>query len=106
MIFFMNVEISSTVICNSGKIYMLMTNLMALHQELISDVTWTLPQGVLKGCQVSWLQAVFDSMSLCSMQLTEQKHVLHRILVLFCMKLSLVKNMKQHRVCRNARQKH
>lgn len=76
MIFFMNVEISFPVICYNGKIYVLMSNLVALHQELILVITWTLPQDVFKGCQVGWLQTVLDCLHviLCCMPLMKQRH--------------------------------
>jgi len=68
MIFFMNVNTSVPVICYNGKIYAIVSNLMALRHKLI-PVTWTLTQNVPTGHQVRWLQEVFDCMSL-----TKQKH--------------------------------
>jgi len=41
VIFFMNVKLSLPVICYSGKIYVLVSNLMALCHKLIPVATWT-----------------------------------------------------------------
>jgi hypothetical protein len=58
ILFFMNVKISLPIICYNVKIYVLLSNLMALCHKPIAVVTWTLTQNVPTGHQVSWLQEV------------------------------------------------
>lgn len=81
MIFFMNAEISFPVTCYNGNIYVLVSNLMALHQEMIPVVTWTLPRDVIKRRQVSWLQAVLDCMALTKRRFSQNTcPVWHRVI--------------------------